>query len=130
MRGTVTPAEAVAGAQCPKCGAPEGSPCTYMPFNAGPEGARWRTAQTAKYLRIGTPMPGVHPVRRQVIRTRGAVRAALRRQAELTRADRERQAVNRALRDFDLAEYRQMRAWLRVHGHLLRNADKTGARGA
>lgn len=120
----VTPAEAVAGAQCPKCGAPEGSPCTYMPFNAGPEGARWRTTQTAKYLRVGTPMPGVHPERRRVIRMRNAVRRERARQRQATRADRERQALNRALRDFDLAEYRQMRAWLRAHGHLLRNAGE------
>lgn len=128
MKGT--PADAVAGAACPKCKAPEGSPCTYMPFNAGPQGPHWRTTQLAKYLRVGTPMPGVHPERRQVIRVRAAVREVLRRKAELTRAEREAQAVNRALRDFGLAEYQRMRAWLRANGHLLCNADRAGAQGA
>lgn len=124
MSGTVRPAEAIAGAACPKCKAPEGSPCTYMPFNAGPQGPRWRTMQTAKYLRVGTPMPGVHPERRQVIRMRAAAARALREKAALTRAGLERREVNRALRAFDRAEYVRMREWLRVHGHILRNAGR------
>lgn len=119
----VTAAEAVDGAACPKCGASQGAPCVYLPFNVGPQGPRPRTLRTPLYLRVGTPMPGVHPDRRKVVRGR-RLRVAVKREARLQRKPDEVMLITRALRDFDLAEYQQLREWLRLHGHLLRNAGK------
>lgn len=63
------------------------------------------------------------------------MRRSRERKAQVIRARREEQAawagcearaVSQALRAFDLAEYRQMREWLRVNGHILRNAGGRG----
>lgn len=121
--GQVTVAGAVAGAACPKCNMPAGAPCVYLPFNVGPQGPRIATTLTKRYRRIGTPMTTVHPERRAVIRYRRYA-AAIRREREawpLPSGDVT--AAARALHVFDMAEYRQLSAWLAEHGHLLVNAN-------
>lgn len=121
----VAVADAVSDTACPKCGALQGAPCVYLPFNAGPQGPRLRTMLTPQYLRVGLPMPTVHRERRKVVRDRRGV--AARRDARRPCAPDEVMLITRALREFDLAEYQRLREWLRLHGHLLRNADRQGS---
>lgn len=143
----VSVTEAVSGAACPKCKAVKGSWCVYLPPVSGPQGHR-SPAMIAKAARAGRPMQTVHPERRAVIRELrewAAIREQRkwavireRRKARADRASRKASSHPRpsraaleaahALREFDRREYAQMRAWLAAHGHLLRNANMTGAR--
>jgi type II secretory pathway component PulJ len=107
----VTTAEALEF-DCPFCKAPRGAMCVY----------------TAPYGKIGGQYVAGQPCRRVHWQRRGKARTARWQQRHrdsrpVTPASPEARAASAALRQFDLAEYRKLRDWLRDWGWLLTEAN-------
>jgi hypothetical protein len=129
----VTTPEAIAGADCPDCGAEKGSPCVFMvrpevPYPPGTEPQPWMTQTAQDYLRqVGTTTRVAHNGRRAVIRNRRPVRprptgpsVPLWEVAARTEKAIELRRTVEAVAEFDRQERLELRDWLQTHGDMFR----------
>jgi hypothetical protein len=106
---------------CPDCKAGRHQPCVYLPLpHVDYDFLHYRSKKVRERVALtGQPTQRPHNGRlNRVAEIRYQVRKRIQR-PPLAPVDRDRIAAARALRQFDIREYEELRAWLAVNARVL-----------